>query len=280
MKRDLVTGHQPLATKRAAFTLIELLVVITVISILMAILIPSLHAARDRAKRTVCASNLQQIGRGIMAYGNDFDRLPPMGGIEMPWGLVTPDWSYMHLAYWTTDPDALGKERKRWRAYGLGALHRNRVIENPKIFHCPADAKDSFTRYDYSAERYTWPFEKRDPMPSPARGLYTSYYYTPQSAVRTKFSSGYYAYKFTKRLTSLNPHAPLALDAITVNDHSRMNGHWRSGRKVAGMNILYGDGSVRFRAWQDSEREFIRENTIDFIMNYGTYRTLLYMFRQ
>jgi len=215
-----------------------------------------------------------------MAYGNDFDRLPPMGGLEMPWGIATTDWFYMHLAYWTTDPDAIGKERKRWRAYGLGYLHHNKVIENPKIFHCPADSKDSRNRYDHSAERYTWPFEKRYPMPLPAHGIYTSYYYAPQSTGREKFSSGYYAYQFTNRLTSLNPRAPLALDAVTVNDYSWSNGHWRSGRKVAGMNILYGDGSVRFRAWKDSEREFIEENTRDFIVNFGTYRALLYMFRQ
>ena len=278
MKRHQVTSHQPLATKRAAFTLIELLVVITVISVLMAILIPCLHAARDRAKRTVCASHLQQIGRGIMAYGNDYDRLPPMGGLEMASGLFTTDWFYLHLAYWTTDPDALGKEKKLWRAYGLGYLHQNKVIENPKVFHCPAAAKDR--RYDIYAERYSWPFEKRYPMPLPAHGIYTSYYYTPQGTGREKFSSGYYAYKFTNRLTSLNPRAPLALDAVTINDYSWTNGHWQSGRKVAGMNILYGDGSVRFRAWEDSEREFIKDNTRDYIVNFGTYRALLYMFRQ
>ncbi len=136
----------------AGFTLIELLVVIAVISVLMAILIPSLNAARERAKRIVCATHLQQIGRGIMAYGHDHDRLPRMGGLEMSWGLVTTDWSKMHLAYWTTDPDALGEEKKLWRAYGLGALHRNKVIENPKVFHCPASAKDR--RYDIYAEIY------------------------------------------------------------------------------------------------------------------------------
>ena len=76
MGGQLATRHQPLATKRSAFTLIELLVVIAVIALLMAVLLPSLRAARERAKRTVCAANLQQIGRGIMAYGMDYDRLP------------------------------------------------------------------------------------------------------------------------------------------------------------------------------------------------------------
>ncbi|HCE44470.1 MAG TPA: hypothetical protein DET40_13055 [Lentisphaeria bacterium] len=55
------------------FTLIELLVVITIICILFAILLPSLKAARDTAKRIVCASNLRQIYGGHMSYVADYD---------------------------------------------------------------------------------------------------------------------------------------------------------------------------------------------------------------
>lgn len=61
------------AADRLAFTLIELLVVIAVISVLLAILFPSLGKAREDARRTVCLANLKHVGVGLFTYadGND-----------------------------------------------------------------------------------------------------------------------------------------------------------------------------------------------------------------
>jgi len=60
-----------------AFTLVELLVVISIISLLIAILLPSLKKARDIARNTQCLSQLRQNGIGVFAYSTDFkDRIP------------------------------------------------------------------------------------------------------------------------------------------------------------------------------------------------------------
>lgn len=61
----------------SAFTLIELLVVIAIIALLVAILLPSLQAARRQAKSVLCMTNLKQLGNGIMLYSSDYSgKLP------------------------------------------------------------------------------------------------------------------------------------------------------------------------------------------------------------
>ncbi|MCJ7543512.1 MAG: prepilin-type N-terminal cleavage/methylation domain-containing protein, partial [Phycisphaerae bacterium] len=55
-------------TKRKAFTLVELLVVIAIISLLIAILSPSLKAAKDLAKATFCLTNLNALNKSVFVY--------------------------------------------------------------------------------------------------------------------------------------------------------------------------------------------------------------------
>jgi prepilin-type N-terminal cleavage/methylation domain-containing protein/prepilin-type processing-associated H-X9-DG protein len=55
---------------RRAFTLIELLVVISIISLLISILLPSLSRARDQAKSVHCLARLKEYGNAIATYEN------------------------------------------------------------------------------------------------------------------------------------------------------------------------------------------------------------------
>ncbi len=56
---------------RRAFSLIELLVGITIVALLGALGVPSIHGALVRGKQSVCASNLRQIGQGIILYAQE-----------------------------------------------------------------------------------------------------------------------------------------------------------------------------------------------------------------
>ncbi len=62
------------------FTLIELLVVVAIIALLLAILIPSLNAARAQGKTARCLTNLRQLSVAVNIYTQEHrDMFPPWG---------------------------------------------------------------------------------------------------------------------------------------------------------------------------------------------------------
>ncbi len=84
-------------SSRSGFTLIELLVVIAIIAILAAILFPVFARAREQARKTVCLSNLKQIGLSALMYVQDYDETFPWlvmqgggrSGVDTSTGITT-----------------------------------------------------------------------------------------------------------------------------------------------------------------------------------------------
>ena len=59
------------------FSLIELLIVISILGVLAALMFPTFVRARESARRSICLSNLRQIGLAMQMYAADWDSLTP-----------------------------------------------------------------------------------------------------------------------------------------------------------------------------------------------------------
>ncbi len=116
------------------FTLIELLIVITIITILAALLFPTLQRARKEARKTLCLSNERQITLGLFSYCNEANSYFPAPFGNYNWDDMVSD--YLGLGW----SDAI-KAANGFTEPGLAA--------STNIFRCPEDTTPPATEGEF-----------------------------------------------------------------------------------------------------------------------------------
>lgn len=126
---------------RRGFTILELLVVISIVTILTAVLMPTLAKVREAGERVQCASNMRQVACALIDYTDENrDRLPTLNYT-----------SAQSIAPRFGEAMALSDDTGRVPD-GLGRLILGKnggYLSDPRVLYCPCHRGDHpFSRYE------------------------------------------------------------------------------------------------------------------------------------
>lgn len=124
---------------RKAFTLIELLVVIAIIALLLAILMPTLNIAKEKAAGVVCLANLNNMGKAWYAYSSENHNKMISGETEsLTQGSIG---RWVCLAQTDAGVNRRSGSTVEEKINGImkGALYP--YLKDHKVYHCPGDKR-------------------------------------------------------------------------------------------------------------------------------------------
>ncbi len=142
---------------RRAFTLVEVLVVLAIMGVLIALLLPAVQSARESARRTSCATNLQQIGLALQSYHQAHRMFPPgyISDVDNMGNDIGPGWGWAAMLLPYLDEKPL-----------FAAVHLDQPIEASANAAARVTAVKPFLCATDDAPP-TWPAIQRDSMGMP-----------------------------------------------------------------------------------------------------------------
>jgi prepilin-type N-terminal cleavage/methylation domain-containing protein/prepilin-type processing-associated H-X9-DG protein len=112
---------------KKGFTLIEIIVTVFILSLLMAILMPALHAVRRQAKTIKCASNVRELLLALTAYGTENNSLPY--GFYDEWDIRPPKGGFSGNRQF---------DRTGWWWFDFLDVFSDSNQKNGNILNCPS----------------------------------------------------------------------------------------------------------------------------------------------